>query len=367
MTMGMTSTLQRNARGMIALSVALLVGVYSAKGHDETKYPDLRGQWTAVGGSVRWIPDKPRGLGQEAPLTPEYQRIFEDNLADMAEGGQGTDPTTWCLSPGMPRVTNGYGEIEFVVTPETFHVLVFHVLDSRRIFTDGRDFPTDVAPSFLGISIGRWIDTKGDGYYDVLEAETRNMKGPRAFDASGLPLHADNQTIVKERYTFDKSVPDVISNEVTVLDKDYDGFWMKGAYRIPDTDNGMIEPGTAPKATVPINRFNVRSFITSVADGGNVKAGETTLKGIAFDGGSGIKSVDVSADDGKTWAPAKLGQDLGKYSFREWTLPVTLAAGAHVLKVRATANNGKVQPDKAGWNPPGYMRNVIEELPLRAV
>jgi hypothetical protein len=44
------------------------------------------------------------------------------------------------------RVTNGYGEIEFVITPETFH-LVFHVLDSRRIFTDGRDFPTDVDPS----------------------------------------------------------------------------------------------------------------------------------------------------------------------------------------------------------------------------
>ena len=155
-------------------------------------------------------------------------------------------------------------------------------------------------------------------------------------------------------------------NEVTVLDKEYDGFWMKGAYRIPDTDNGSIEPGTAPKATVPINRFNVRSFITSVADGASVKAGQTTLKGIAFDGGSGIKAVDVSADDGKTWTPAKLGQDLGKYSFREWTLPVTLAAGPHVLKVRATANDGKVQPDKAGWNPAGYMRNVIESTRVTA-
>jgi sulfite dehydrogenase len=155
-------------------------------------------------------------------------------------------------------------------------------------------------------------------------------------------------------------------NEVTVLDKDYDGFWMKGAYRIPETPDAMIEPGTAPKSTVPINRFNVRSFITSVADGASVKAGQTTLKGIAFDGGSGIKAVDVSADDGKTWMPAKLGQDLGKYSFREWTLPVALAAGAHVLKVRATANDGKVQPDKAGWNPAGYMRNVIEAVHVTA-
>jgi len=207
----------RSSIGVVAFAATLLMEIATAA-HDETKYPDLRGQWTAIGGSVKYVPDKPRGLGQEAPLTPEYQAIFEANLKDMAEGGQGTDPTTWCLSPGMPRVTNGYGEMEFVITPETFHILVFHVLDSRRIFTDGRDFPTDVDPSFLGISIGRWIDTKGEGRYDVLEVETRNMKGPRAFDASGLPLHADNQTIVKERYTFDRNDPDVISNEVTVFD-----------------------------------------------------------------------------------------------------------------------------------------------------
>jgi DMSO/TMAO reductase YedYZ molybdopterin-dependent catalytic subunit len=155
-------------------------------------------------------------------------------------------------------------------------------------------------------------------------------------------------------------------NEVTVLDKEFDGFWMKGAYRIPDTENGFIEPGTAPKATVPINSFNVRSFITSVADGAKVKAGQTTLKGIAFNGGSGIKGVAVSTDGGKSWADAKLGQDLGKYSFREWSLPVTLASGEHVLQVRATSNDGKTQPDKPGWNPPGYMRNVIESTRVTA-
>lgn len=151
-------------------------------------------------------------------------------------------------------------------------------------------------------------------------------------------------------------------SEIEVIDREFDGFWMKGAYRIPDTENGSIEPGTAPKSTVPINRFNVRSFITSVADKGKLAAGQVTLKGIAFDGGSGIKEVAVSIDDGKTWTPAKLGTDLGKYSFREWTLPVTLGAGEHVLKCKATANDGKVQPDKPGWNPPGYMRNVVEAV-----
>jgi DMSO/TMAO reductase YedYZ molybdopterin-dependent catalytic subunit len=134
-------------------------------------------------------------------------------------------------------------------------------------------------------------------------------------------------------------------NEITVIDSEFDGFWMKSAYRIPDTENGSIEPGTAPKSTVPISRFNVRSFITSVADGAKLKTGETVLKGIAFDGGSGIKEVAVSVDGGKSWVPAKLGQDLGKYSFREWTLPVMLAAGSHELKVRAISNAGKVQPE----------------------
>src|ERR1700754_859514 len=132
-------------------------------------------------------------------------------------------------------------------------------------------------------------------------------------------------------------------NEITVIDNVFDGFWMKSAYRIPDTPNNSVEPGTAPKATIPINRFTVRSFITNVTDGAKVKPGTTKLKGIAVDGG-------------KTWTNAKLGKDLGKYSFREWTLPVKLAAGSHEIKVRATNNAGDVQPAEARWNPAGYLR-----------
>ena len=155
-------------------------------------------------------------------------------------------------------------------------------------------------------------------------------------------------------------------NEINVIDTVFDGFWMKSAYRIPDNDCACVEPGSAPKATRPIGRLNVRSFITSVADGAKVKAGALSLKGIAFDGGAGIKQVEVSIDGGATWSPAKLGQDLGKYSFRQWTLPVTLAAGVHPLKVRAINNEGKGQPDKAIWNPAGYMRNVIETVNVTA-
>src|ERR1700716_3024173 len=122
-------------------------------------------------------------------------------------------------------------------------------------------------------------------------------------------------------------------NEITVIDNVIDGVFMKTAYRIPDTPCGCVEPGAVPKATIPINRLTIRSFMPSVSDGAKLKPGATTLKGIAFDSGKGIKEVAVTIDGGKTWTPAKLGKDLGKYSFREWRLPVKLAAGSHELKV----------------------------------
>ena len=147
-------------------------------------------------------------------------------------------------------------------------------------------------------------------------------------------------------------------NQITVIDSVYDNFWMKTAYRIPDNDCNCVEPGTAPKATVPINRFTVRSFITSVQNGAKVKVGRLKLRGFAFDGGTGIKEVSVSTDGGKTWQQAKLGKDLGKYSFREWTLAVRLPAGKHDLEVRATS--------KPLWNPAGYLRNVIETTTVTA-
>ncbi len=113
-------------------------------------------------------------------------------------------------------------------------------------------------------------------------------------------------------------------NDIAVIDNTFDGFWMKSAYRIPDNDCACVDPGTAPKNTVPINRFNVRSFITNLTNGTKVKAGRSTLvRGVAFDGGKGIKEVSLSIDGGKTWLDTKLSKDLGKYSFREWQLPVT--------------------------------------------
>jgi hypothetical protein len=152
-------------------------------------------------------------------------------------------------------------------------------------------------------------------------------------------------------------------HEITVIDQVDDSYWMTPAYRIPDNDCACVEPGTTPGRTVPIARLNVRSFITSLADGAQIKAGVTTVRGIAFDGGHGIRQVLFSDDGGRSWREAELGRDLGKFSFREWTLPFTPArVGVHELKVKATNRIGQSQPLEPLWNPAGYMRNVVETV-----
>ncbi len=208
----------RSLLGAFALAAALCATSGPSRAWDDAQYPDLKGQWRSIGGPGRYDISKPAGRGQQAPLTAEYQALFEANLVDQANGGQGTTPTYKCLSPGMPRVTNGYGEMEFVITPDTTYILVDHILDDRRIFTDGRNWPANLEPTLLGYSIGHWVDTTGSGHFDVLEAETRGFRGPRAFDASGIPLHHDNETVVKERIFVDKADPNVAHDEVTVDD-----------------------------------------------------------------------------------------------------------------------------------------------------
>lgn len=155
-------------------------------------------------------------------------------------------------------------------------------------------------------------------------------------------------------------------NRITVLDRPLKSFWMDTAYRVPDNDCQCVAPGTKPDKTRPIGRFAVRSFVTSLVDGAQVPAGDTLVRGIAFDGGSGIAQVAVSADGGKAWQKARLGPDLGRFSFRQWDLPVRLAAGSHRLMVRATARSGEIQPLTPRWNPPGYLRNVVETLTVTA-
>jgi DMSO/TMAO reductase YedYZ molybdopterin-dependent catalytic subunit len=226
--------------------------------------------------------------------------------------------------------------------------------DAKQVTFNGLDGPiVDKTPDFVKALD---IDQARDG--EVMLAYA--MNGQDLPFLNGFPLR-----LVVPGYYGTYWVKHL--SEITLIDSVFDGYWMETAYRIPDNDCNCTEPGTPPKSTIPIGRLTVRSFITSLGDGAKVAAGQPiTLKGIAFDGGTGIKEVAVSTDDGKSWTPAKLGQDLGKFSFREWQLPVTLAAGPHALMVCATSNGGQTQPMKPLWNPAGYLRNVVETTRVTA-
>ena len=185
--------------GAIALALALCIAPAGAQAPDLSKYPDWSGQWRKFPGQGnQWDQTKPLGIRQEAPLNAEYQKIYEANLQDQKAGGQGIDPTGFCIPFGMPR----------------------------RIYTDGRDWPKEREPNFTGYSIGKWLDTDADGKYDMLEAETRFIKGPRVFEGSGIPLHEDSATVIKERFFQDKDNKDTLYIEITTIDNALSRPWM---------------------------------------------------------------------------------------------------------------------------------------------
>jgi hypothetical protein len=208
---GRTAMIYRCVIGSLGVAAALAMAMAAAQAFDETKYPNFKGQWDRTA-APRWVD------ASKAPLTAEYRAIYEANVKDQESGGQGDTPTYTCVSPGMPRVMNAYEPFEVVVTPQSTHFLMDHIHDSRRIFTDGRDWPKAIEPSFVGYSIGKWIDEDGDGRYGVLEVETRGLKGPRSYDSTGIPFHHDNQTIIKERIFLDKADPNTFYDEITVID-----------------------------------------------------------------------------------------------------------------------------------------------------
>jgi sulfite dehydrogenase (cytochrome) subunit A len=152
-------------------------------------------------------------------------------------------------------------------------------------------------------------------------------------------------------------------SEIEVINHDFDGWFTKEAYTVPDTPDNGIAPGALAKNKIPLTQLKVRSFICNIENGKKTisKEGHLALRGIAFDCGSGIRSVDISSDNGKTWQSAKLGKNIGNYAFRPWSLTLSdLKKGPLQLMARATANSGEVQPTVQPWNPGGYARNVIE-------
>ncbi|WP_371231986.1 molybdopterin-dependent oxidoreductase [Pseudomonas sp. QE6] len=158
-------------------------------------------------------------------------------------------------------------------------------------------------------------------------------------------------------------------SEIEVIDHEFDGFFMQKAYRVPDNDCQCLPAGSALGASRPIGRLPVRSFVTSLREGQTLQQGQNqALRGIAFDGGSGIRSVEISDDGGRNWQPTQLGEDLGNYSFREWRTDWRpRQRGVIHLLVRAHNARGETQPAEPTWNPGGYARHSIEALPLHII
>jgi hypothetical protein len=256
--MGISPNLRRPSAAAIALAGLLgagLLGAARAPAQEPLtlpalKLPDWSGQWIRTG-SGSFDPTKPAGRGQQAPLTAEYQKMFEASLAAQAAGGQGNDPMARCWPPGMPRMMINYGlGMEFVLTPETSYLLFGEPMRQlRRIYTDARAWPAAITPTFSGYSIGGWEGSDGRGHYAVLAVETRGLRGPRSLDSSGIPVAADEATITHERMFLDGAKPDVLYDEITVIDHALTRPWtVKRTYRRerhPDwleTICGEVEP-----------------------------------------------------------------------------------------------------------------------------
>ena len=223
---------QSNRRVIAALALAATLGMTCdmagnlARAHDESKYPDFSGQWfRTYGGNPRYDPTKPIRK-QEAPLTPEYQARFEASMKDQDAGGHGLDRGYSCLPQGMPRMMSGVSRFEFLFSPKVVHMLFERTeMPPRRIYTDGRDWPQTEETWFIGYSIGKWLDTDGDGRYDTLEVETRRVRGPRVWDQSGMPMGDDNDTVVQERISLDKKDPNNLRVEMTTTDSSLTRPW----------------------------------------------------------------------------------------------------------------------------------------------
>src|ERR1700726_664775 len=156
--------------------------------------------------------------------------------------------------------------------------------------------------------------------------------------------------------------------DIEVLDPPDTNYWTKVAYPIPDPPHASIEPGQTDVKMIPINRMVPRSFVTDIPSGQKVKAAaQTTLRGIAFGGDCGVASVDYSIDRGKSWRQTQLGEEQGKYGFRQFETRFTLPSpGAYTLLTRCTNSNGVAQPETPNWNPAGFMRNVVEPVDVIA-
>jgi DMSO/TMAO reductase YedYZ molybdopterin-dependent catalytic subunit len=217
---------------------------------------------------------------------------------------------------------------------------------AQNILLDGVDVPLGKMPDFQ-----RTLPVKKALHPDTL----------LAYEMNGQPLpveHGFPLRLIVPGWAGDSWVKWL--QHIEVLDHEFEGFWMKTAYRHP---THPVAPGTAvdPKEMVPVTDLNIKSVIATPTSGW-IKPGRVRISGTAWSNSSPVTSVDVSVDGGSTWRSAKLGKDKGQYAWRLWQLDWLAVQGQHTLMARATNAAGQKQPLEQEWNPSGYLWNAVQRV-----
>jgi len=216
---------------------------------------------------------------------------------------------------------------------------------AQQLLLDGSDTPIGTMPKFQRtVTVQKALDPDTLLVYE--------MNGQPLPDEHGYPLR-----LIAPGWAGDSWVKWL--RHIEVLDHEFDGFWMKTAYRHPAHH---IEPGATVDASelIPVADLNVKSIIAT--PGNWVKPGRVRISGAAWSNSSPVTKVDVSVDGGNTWKQAKLGKDQSRYAWRLWELDWQAAAGKHTLMARATNAAGQTQPLAEEWNPSGYLWNVAQRV-----
>ncbi len=262
-------------------------------------------------------------------------RAFEDPHVPGIQWGKGAVGTAKFSGPRLRDILQRAG-----VKPTGKHVM-FHGLD---------EVPGKVPPFIRSIPLEKALDG------DTLVAT--QMNGAPLAKHHGYPARA--------------MVPGWIGAasckwlaEIKVLDKEFEGNFMSPGYRLP---NQPIKPGDAvkPEDTHPVTALNVKSLISAPSDSSTVKSRSLNIQGVAWAGEAEVVKVEISTDAGATWKTADLGKDQAKYTWRLWSYRWKAPkSGDYVIMSRATDSQGRVQPERAPWNPSGYLNNSIDEVKIR--
>jgi DMSO/TMAO reductase YedYZ molybdopterin-dependent catalytic subunit len=263
------------------------------------------------------------------------------------------------FEPHVPGVQWGYGAMGCARWKGTRLKDVLERVGLKKetveIVLDGADGPvSDKTPDYIkSIPVA-----KGVGEATIIAYE---MNGQELPHWNGFPAR-----LVVPGWTGTYWVKHLTS--IRAITTPFSGFWMKSAYRIPSGKSPVVERFFSQEtaATTPITEMMVNSLITSHRDGDAVRVGKVTVAGLAWDGGYGIRSVEVSTDGGNSWDPARLGYDLGRYAFRTWSFPLIARRGRSRITVRATNSIGQGQAVSLIANPAGYHHNLVQTISLEA-